>query len=67
MASYSLKEIADAHGYSETQTRRHIQDLIQKGSFAKSSEYKFFNEDDANKLAQLLKFTLPQKNGNGKA
>lgn len=61
MASWTLQEIADLHGYSAMQTSRHIAKLIKEKKFKKTGVGKYYNEKDTKKLGDLLGFELPQK------
>lgn len=58
---YTQKEVAKLHGYGEMQTSRHIAQLIKEKKFKKRSIGKYYTDEELEKLAKLLGFSLPEK------
>jgi len=61
MALYSVLQISQSYGASESTTRRHINALKKKKRFKKTSVGSGYNEKDLKTLQDLLGFTF--KNG----
>lgn len=54
--AYKLREIAACYNRSPRTTKRHIDELIQKGRFKKESMGKQFDQLELEKLQRLLRF-----------
>ena len=60
MGVYSFIQICRYYGYGETITRQHINLLIEKKKFKKTSIGKAYNDKDLKALSELLGFELPE-------
>lgn len=57
---FSVQELSKYYGASKRTMERRIAELRENSIFNKQSPGKFFNEEEARKIADLLKFTIKE-------
>lgn len=58
MARYSAKDISLMYGASRTTCWRHIKSLVKSKKFKKTGVGRYYNENDIERLSDLLGFKL---------